>query len=252
MKFSANLGFLFTEYALPDAIRASAQAGFAAVECHWPYDVAPKDVRAALTETGLPMLGLNSRRGNIEAGDNGLLALPDREDEARASILEAFDYAREISAGAVHLMAGKSSGEEAHQTFLSNLEFAISRVPDGVTCLIEPLNAFDAPGYFLRDTQHAAEVIRALGSDRLRLMFDCYHVARTEGDIPGCFEKHRDIIGHVQFAGVPDRGRPDEGTVDYVAILNALVASGWTTPLGAEYKPGAPTETTLGWMAVYS
>ncbi len=252
MKFSANLGFLFTEHALQDAIRASAKAGFAAVECHWPYDVPPQAVRDALTDTGLPMLGLNSRRGDVSAGDNGLLALPGREDEARASILDAFDYAQEVSARAVHLMAGNASGSDARQAFVRNLEFAVSRVPDGVTCLIEPLNAFDAPGYFLRDTQLAADTIHELGSDRLKLMFDCYHVARTEGDILSCFDKHREIVGHVQFAGVPDRGRPDQGTVDYASILGSIVSSGWTTPLGAEYKPGAPTETTLGWMAAYT
>lgn len=252
MKFSANLGFLFTEHALPDAIRASADAGFAAVECHWPYDVPAQDVRDALLETGLPMLGLNTRRGDFAAGENGLLALPGREKDAQSSIIEAFDYARDVSAGAVHLMSGKSEGAEAHQVFLRNLDFALSHVPEGVACLIEPLNAHDAPGYFLRDTQHAADVIHELGSDRLRLMFDCYHVARTEGDILGNFAKHRDIIGHVQFAGVPDRGRPDVGAVDYVPIFQAIEQSGWTTPLGAEYKPGEPTHETLGWMAAYA
>ncbi|MEQ9476868.1 class II aldolase/adducin family protein, partial [Marinovum algicola] len=50
---------------LPDAIRAAAAAGFDAVECHWPYDTPPAEVTAALAETGLPMLGLNTRRGNV-------------------------------------------------------------------------------------------------------------------------------------------------------------------------------------------
>jgi hydroxypyruvate isomerase len=48
MKVSANLGFLWTELPLPDAIRAAKAAGFDAVECHWPYATASGDVRAAL------------------------------------------------------------------------------------------------------------------------------------------------------------------------------------------------------------
>ena len=63
MRFSANLGFLWADRPLPDAIRAAKAAGFDAVECHWPYDVPAPDVAAALRETGLPMLGLNTRRG---------------------------------------------------------------------------------------------------------------------------------------------------------------------------------------------
>ena len=88
-RFSANLGFLWTDRALPDAIRAAHAAGFDAVECHWPYDIAADDVAAALAETGIPMLGLNTRRGDVAAGENGLAALPGRVDEARAAIDEA-------------------------------------------------------------------------------------------------------------------------------------------------------------------
>ena len=62
---SANLGYLFNEYSLPDAIRESAKAGFKAVECHFPYEVPVEEVRQSLAETNLPMLGLNTIRGNV-------------------------------------------------------------------------------------------------------------------------------------------------------------------------------------------
>ena len=78
MQFSANLGFLWTELALPDAIRAAKAAGFDAVECHWPYDADSAQVKAALVETEMTMIGLNTARGDVSAGDNGLSALPDR------------------------------------------------------------------------------------------------------------------------------------------------------------------------------
>ena len=93
MRFSANLGFLWTELSLPDAIRAAKAAGFDAVECHWPFDIPAVDVKAALVETGLPMLGLNTRRGDLAKGENGLAALPGREVDARAAIDEALSYA---------------------------------------------------------------------------------------------------------------------------------------------------------------
>ena len=78
MQFSANLGFLWTELPLPDAIRAAKAAGFDAVECHWPYKTPARSVAEALTETGLPMLGLNTDRGDVAGGENGLTALPGR------------------------------------------------------------------------------------------------------------------------------------------------------------------------------
>ena len=72
MKFSANLGFLWNDRSLPDAIRAAKVAGFDAVECHWPFDVPAAEVFAALEETGLTMLGLNTR---LLPGDDGFQVL---------------------------------------------------------------------------------------------------------------------------------------------------------------------------------
>ncbi len=58
MKFSANLGFLWADRPLPDAIRAAKAASYDAVECHWPYyDTPATQTLAALQETGLTMLG---------------------------------------------------------------------------------------------------------------------------------------------------------------------------------------------------
>ena len=76
IKWSANLGFLWTDRTLPDAIKAASQAGFDAVECHWPYEHDPLIITKTLSQTGLPMLGLNTQRGDLSKGENGLAALP--------------------------------------------------------------------------------------------------------------------------------------------------------------------------------
>ena len=247
--FSANLGFLWADRPLPDAIRAAKAAGFDAVEMHWPYDVPSEEIRAALSETGLPVLGLNTRRGDLARGESGLSALPGREDEARAAIDEALAYAAEIGCGAVHVMAGATDHPEARQTFIGNLRYACDNAPDVMMILIEPLNAFDAPGYFLRDTGQAAEILREVGSERVKLMFDAYHVQRTEGDPVERVRRMMPLIGHIQFADAPGRGPPGTGEFDFRGFLDAVAATGWTRPLGAEYRPGTrPTEETLGWM----
>lgn len=250
MRFSANLGFLWTDLPLPEAIHAAKATGFDAVECHWPYAVPAEDVARALHDTGLPMLGLNTTRGDVAGGENGLSALPGREAEARAAIDQALDYAAAIGAGAVHVMAGFASGETAHATFVGNLRYACDKAQThGITVLIEPLNRHDAPGYFLQTTGQAQAIIAEVGRNSLKLMYDCYHVGRTEGDVVTRFQALRSIIGHVQFAAVPDRGAPDHGELDYGFVLPALAQAGWDTPFGAEYKPGRPTDETLGWMA---
>jgi hydroxypyruvate isomerase len=244
IRFSANLGYLWAEHALPDAIRAAAAAGFDAVECHWPYDTDPGRVRDALAETGLPLLALNTTRG--APGEFGLSALPGRRAEARAAIDQAIAYAEAVGAEAIHVMAGMAEGEAAQATYLGLLRHACDATDR--TILIEPLNPIDAPGYFLRTTDQARAVIETVGAPNLRLMFDCYHVARTEGDVIGRLSALLPLIGHVQFAGVPDRGPPDRGSLDYRAVFAVLDRLGWTRPLGAEYRPDGATGDSLGWM----
>jgi hydroxypyruvate isomerase len=188
----------------------------------------------------------------VAAGENGLAALPGRGAEARAAIDAALDYAAAIGGGAVHVMAGKAEGAAAHDSFLANLRHACDRAAaDGRIILIEPLNPWDAPGYFLHRTDQAAAIIAEVGAPNLRLMFDCYHVGRTEGDVIGRLQTLLPVIGHIQFAAVPDRGAPDHGDLDYAAVFAAIAALGWDRPLGAEYRPGGPTDATLGWMAPF-
>ena len=106
MRLSANLGFLFRELALPDAIRAAKRHGFDADEMHWPYETDPAEIAAVLAETGLPLLGINTMRGNLDAGENGLSALPGREAEARAAIDQAVGWAVTTGCRNIHVMAG--------------------------------------------------------------------------------------------------------------------------------------------------
>lgn len=252
MRFSANLGFLWTDRPLPDAIRAAHAAGFDAVECHWPYAIPAQDVAAALRDTGLRMLGLNTARGNVAGGENGLAALPGRQADARAAIDQALDYASAIGAGNVHVMGGFASGAAAHRTFVENLHYACDRAaPMGITILIEPLNPYDAPGYFLNTATQAAAIIAEVDRPNLKLMFDCYHVQLTEGDLTNRLRRLLPIIGHIQFAAVPSRGAPDHGEVNYPYLFDLADQLGWETPLGAEYKPGGDTDLTLGWLTQF-
>ena len=249
LKFSANLGFLWTELSLVDAIHAAHRAGFDAVECHWPYDTPAPDVAQALSDTGLRLLSLNTLRGNTAKGEMGLCTLPNRKSDARCSIDQAVDYAAQVNASFVHVMAGITTSADAHSTFIDNLRYACDQAAKAnLSILIEPLNTYDTPNYFLTTTSQAVSIIDAVGAANLRLMFDCYHMARMEGDILSAFTKVKPYIGHVQFADPPNRTAPSTEGLDFKPIFDTMAALGWNQPFGAEYKPNGPTEHSLEWM----
>lgn len=248
-RFSANIGFLWPELPLLDRIDAVGKSGFRAIEMHWPYDDPAETVRAACDRNNLTLLGLNSLRGNVQAGDNGLGAVPGREADFRADFERVATYAKAVGATSLHVMAGfvgeadKAAGEK---TFVENLKFAAEKA-EGLTLLLEPLNPRDAPGYFYHTVAEAAGIIEKAGLPNLKIMFDVYHVGVTEGDVLMKLAKYMPQIGHVQIAAVPSRAEPDEGEIAYRAVFAELDRLGYDGWVGCEYKPRGKTEDGLGW-----
>jgi hydroxypyruvate isomerase len=252
-RFSANLGFLFPDRPEIERVAAAASCGFGAVEMHWPYDVPALEMREALASHNLAMLGLNMPVGNAPAGDFGLAALPGRESEFQQALNQALSYGSTIQATAIHCLAGIISPADfpaAERTLIANLQIAADRAGQaGMTILIEPMNHRDRPGYFLHHVEQAAAIIEQTGRRNIRLMFDCYHVQITQGDLIARLRAHLDLIGHVQIAAVPSRAEPDEGEVDYREIFRALDNWGYQGWIGAEYRPRGRTEDGLGWLS---
>ena len=181
---------------------AAHNAGFAAVECHWPYDCDPQKLKAVLDQTGLSMLGLNTRRGDLSAGENGLSAVPGREEEARAYIDEAVGYASVIGCANIHVMAGVTDqSKAAEDAFQENLRYAaqIAETLD-LTILIEPLNHRDAPSYHLQSVEAATKTISAIGSDRIKIMFDFYHIQILQGDVLERFKAHLPFLSLIHIS----------------------------------------------------
>ena len=252
LRFCANISMLFTEHAFADRIDAAARAGFRAVECQFPYDLPARDLRKRLDAAGIAMTGINAPAGNVARGEFGFAALPGREQEFRDSLARGLDYAHELGAKTLHCLSGVTkdvSGQAARATFLSNMSEACEKAERaGVILLIEPLNPYDRPDYFLKGSDHAAELISAVGHPELKILFDLYHVQILEGDLLRRIGRHWPLIGHFQVASVPRRREPDEGEINYRTVLAEIAALGWEGWIGCEYRPRGATYDGLSWI----
>jgi hydroxypyruvate isomerase len=251
-RFCANLGLLWPQLPLLERMRAAARAGFAAVEMHWPYDVPALEVGACARELGLTLLGINTAPGDVARGERGLGALRGREADFQAAMEQSIEYCKASGACAIHAMAGNVIAEDhakARAVFAGNLrECAPKAAAAGLTVLLEPLNPRDNPGYFYSRVEQAVELIEELALPNVKLQFDVYHVAVTQGDVLTRLARHMPVIGHVQIAAVPSRAEPDEGEIAYPAIFAALDRLGYSGWVAAEYKPRAATDEGLGWL----
>lgn len=249
-RFSANLGFLWTDRSLPERITAAGAAGFQAVECHFPYDHASADIRDALGAAGLRMVSLNTGLGVNGREDFGVAARPGRADEARDLIAQAIDYAAAIGCANVNVLAGATRrGPGCEAVFRTNLAEACAvAAGHGITMLIEPLSPASAPDYHCTTVDEAIETIEAVGAPNLKVLFDCFHIETIQGDATGRLLDALGHVGHVQMASVPDRAEPDHGTLDYRVLFAELDAAGYEGWVGAEYHPAGHVEDGLAWL----
>ncbi|HEY8579877.1 MAG TPA: TIM barrel protein [Beijerinckiaceae bacterium] len=251
LRFSANISMLFQELPFLERIAAAARAGFDAVECHFPYDTPPGEVVARLRDSGLVMNGINTPPGDL--GTFGLAAQPGAEAAFARALDDALAYAQAVGAQTIHCMSGVTPPERraaARDVFLGNMARAapLARAA-GVTLLLEPINRYDRPDYFISRSDEAADLLRTIDDSAVKMMFDVYHVQIMEGDVLRRMERFWPLIGHFQFASVPERAEPDLGELRMSAIFEAIARGGWDGFVGAEYRPRGATLDGLGWLA---
>ncbi len=251
-RFAANLTMLFTEVPFLDRFERAARAGFQAVEFLFPYAFAAEDIRRRLDGHQLQLVLHNLPAGDWDAGERGIACLPDRVDEFRAGVAKAITYAKALGVTQLNCLAGKApAGADPgllQRTLVDNLRFAAAALRQAdIKLLIEPINTFDIPGFFLNRTAQALAIIDEVGAGNLFLQYDLYHAQRMEGELAATLEKHLARIAHVQLADNPGRHEPGTGEINYPFLFAHLDRIGYRGWVGCEYKPATSTEAGLHW-----
>lgn len=253
-RFSAHLSMLFPEHPFLERFAAAREAGFEAVEYWHPYEYPAEQLAEALGRHGLRQALINLPPGDIEAGDQGLAALPGREDEFREAFELALSYARVLDCPCLHAMAGRQppgsiDTKAAIRSYVSNLRYAAERAAaEGRSVVIEAINARDMPDYFLHSTHDATFVIQTVDHPGLGLLLDLYHCQIMGGDLAMRVRELMPLTRHMQIAGVPERHEPDIGEVHYPYLFRLIDSLGYQGFVGCEYHPKGDTRTGLAWL----
>lgn len=114
----------------------------------------------------------------------------------------------------------------------------------GVNLCIEMLNSRVAvemkghPGYLADNVEWVVEVCKRVGSPRLKLLFDVYHVQIMQGDVITRINQYKEFIAHYHTAGNPGRrDLDDEQEINYPAVMKAIAATGYDGYVGQEFLP---------------
>lgn len=252
-KFAANLSMLFTDVPLAQRFSRAKQAGFDAVECQFPYELPTVELKTLLDANGQTMVLHNFPAGDWAGGDRGIACDPARVEEFRAGVVKAVSYATVLGVKKINCLAGKAPAgvpeQLLRQTLVANLRFAADELAKhGIDLLIEPINNYDIPGFWLNSTAKALDVLDEVSASNAYVQYDIYHAQRMEGELAGTLQKNLSRIGHIQIADNPGRNEPGTGEINFSFLFAFIDRIGYTGHIGAEYNPAGQTEAGLGWI----
>ena len=251
--FAANLSMLFTEAPFLERFALAKAAGFHFVEYLFPYEYQPADLKAQLDRHDLRQVLFNLPSGDWGKGDRGIAADPGRVEAFRAGVPKAVEYALALGVGNLNCLAGKrvpGVDEARHrETLVENVRFAARLLAArGLRLMVEPVNHFDIPGFFLNRTDQVLGLLDQVGEPNVFLQYDVYHAQREEGELAATLSNHLDRIGHIQVADNPGRHQPGTGEINYPFLFAELDRLGYAGHVGLEYIPSPDTGSSFGWL----
>ena len=253
-KFAANLTMMFNEIDFLERFAAAAKAGFRGVEYMFPYPW-PKELLAErLAEFELTQVLINLPAGDWGKGERGIACLPGREDEFQDGVAQAVAYALALGCEQVNCLVGitpaGAPADAVRRTLSNNLRFAARELERAeIKLLVEPINAYDIPGFHLTRSAETLALLGEIGERNLWLQYDIYHMQRSEGELAATMAKYLKRIAHVQLADNPGRHEPGTGEINYEFLFRWLDELGYDGWIGCEYKPKNNTLDGLGWLA---
>jgi hydroxypyruvate isomerase len=255
-QFAANLTMLFNEVPFMERFTKAADSGFKGVEFLFPYAYSAADIKRELDRNQLKLVLHNLPAGDWDAGERGIACLPDRIEEFHEGVKQAIEYATVLGVKQINCLAGKApSGIDPkllHDTFVANLKFAAEELKKvNIRLLIESINTYDIPGFFVSKTQQATQILSDVASDNLFIQYDIYHAQRMEGELSKTIENNLAKIAHIQLADNPGRNEPGTGEINYAYLFKLLDDLGYKGWVGCEYKPATNTEAGLSWLSKY-
>jgi hydroxypyruvate isomerase len=251
--FAANLTMLFTEVPFLERFALAREAGFSCVEYLFPYDYTPEALKQQLDRNGLRQVLFNLPCGDWAKGDRGIAADPNRVEEFRAGVPRAVAYALALGVGNLNCLAGKrvAGVDDARhlETLAGNVKFAARQLAaKGLRLMVEPVNHFDIPGFFLNRTDQVLALLDTVDEPNVFLQFDVYHAQREEGELAATLRSHLARIGHVQVADNPGRHQPGTGEINYPFLFQEMDRLGYQGYVGLEYVPSPDTRSSFGWI----
>jgi hydroxypyruvate isomerase len=248
MKISVCLETILPEIDFYDRIQIVSELGFGAVE-FW-----------GLENRDISKISNLSSKYNIPVAICCAKNVRDIRMNFASSVvvnnfIESVGIIREMGCSSMIVLAGEIEGRVDSQKniLIENLKrISEIAVKENVTVNIEPLNSIiDHKGYYLDSSTVGFEIIKSVGCNNVKLLYDIYHMQIMEGNIIDNITRNIDLTGHIHAAGVPGRNEPFRGENNYKFIFDAIEKAGYKGFFGLEYFPTYDNRQSLADVRKY-
>lgn len=238
------------KWSLDETCRVTAELGGKSVELldakQWPT-VHKHGLTCAIAGNGYPKTGFKYGLNNPRHNADVVAATKARIAEcAAAKVPSVIGFVGYKWLDPENPKSGEITRDDAERNCVKCLkELAGVAERAGVTVCVEHLNSRDGshpmkghPGYQGDDLDFVCQILRLVGSPRVKLLFDVYHVQVMHGDLIRRIDQCHDLIGHVHTAGCPGRNEiGDDQEIHYPAVMKKLAAVGYHGFVGHEFIP---------------
>lgn len=223
----------YNDVPLEDLCKAAKDIGLSSIELLGPDDW------PTLKKYGLTCAMPQGAGLGIERGFND----PSLHDELVKSYEAVIPKVAEAGYSQIICFSGNRRGLDDKKG-VENCAIGLKRIMPiaekyNVTMCMELLNSkVNHKDYQADHTAWGAELCEAVGSDKMKLLYDIYHMQIMEGDVIATIRKFHPYISHYHTGGVPGRNEIDETQeLYYPAIMQAIVETGYTGFVGQEFIP---------------
>lgn len=241
---AANTGMVLGDDGPIEGIEHAADLGLDAVEFFDIEGADPEAVREASEAHGIDIatsltVGVAANTG----GEGESITDPSLHERAVADIERSIDMGVELGAENLIVTVGPERDElppgTEHRAIVNVLEDAAPAAERaGVDLVVEPLNnPVDHQGYYLDSSYEAYEIVDAVDSPAVSVLYDIYHQQITEGNVIDNIRTHAEFIGHYHLADVPGRHEPGTGELNYRNVFAAIDETGYDDYVGMEFSP---------------
>lgn len=245
LRYAPRLDFLNRELTIPQRLEKFAEHGFDATEYNGLMNhplPEVEEIRKKLDSLGMQMgIFVANPKGWNTAG----LVDPKQRDAFLEQIKQAIDYHKVIGNRVCTVITGPEMPKASRGWQRINVIEGLKRAADlldmtELAIVVEPLNPIDHAGYFLVHSDEAAEIMAAVGSSHVKILFDIYHQQISEGNLIHNIRTFWDYIGYFQIGDVPGRREPGTGEINWRNVFKAIYDKGYRGILGMEHGLSQP------------